>query len=156
MNRPFSPVQIWNSFLKIIPYSGITFGVVLGTMLFGSLLAVLLFIQRKSNNRFVRSVYYDEDSKSVKLETTGGYICNIDSASLADGTSQNETLEMYLSEEFNDFYDQKVNTFFPDAKSIEVVDGKYVVTGIYGNTYTVEKGQLGSKELLGNLFNNKR
>ena len=56
MNRPFSPVQIWNSFLKIIPYAGVTFGVVFGTIILGIALAVLLFIQRKSNNRFVRAI----------------------------------------------------------------------------------------------------
>ena len=56
MNRPFSPVQIWNSFLKIIPYAGVTFGVVFGTIILGTALAVLLFIQRKSNNRFARKL----------------------------------------------------------------------------------------------------
>ena len=54
MNRPFSPVQIWNSFLKIIPYAGVTFGVVLGTIILGTALAILLFIQKKSEKRFVR------------------------------------------------------------------------------------------------------
>ena len=56
MNRPFSPVQIWNSFLKIIPYFGVTFGVVLGTIILGTALAVLLFIQKKSEKRFVRAL----------------------------------------------------------------------------------------------------
>ena len=56
MNRPFAPIQIWNSFLKIIPYAGITFGVVLGTIVLGTALAVLLFIQKKSQNRFVRII----------------------------------------------------------------------------------------------------
>ena len=56
MNRPFSPVQIWNSFLKIIPYAGVTFGVVLGTIILGTALAILLFIQKKSEKRFVRSI----------------------------------------------------------------------------------------------------
>ena len=56
MNRPFSPVQIWNSFLKIIPYAGVTFGVVLGTIILGTALAVLLFIQKKSKKRFVRTL----------------------------------------------------------------------------------------------------
>ena len=56
MNRPFSPVQIWNSFLKIIPYFGVTFGVVLGTIILGTALAVLLFIQKKSKKRFVRTL----------------------------------------------------------------------------------------------------
>lgn len=56
MNRPFSPVQIWNSFLKIIPYFGVTFGVVLGTIILGTALAILLFIQKKSQNRFVRII----------------------------------------------------------------------------------------------------
>ncbi len=56
MNRPFSPVQIWNSFLKIIPYFGVTFGVVLGTIILGTAFAILLFIQKKSQNRFVRII----------------------------------------------------------------------------------------------------
>ena len=56
MNRPFSPVQIWNSFLKIIPYAGVTFGVVLGTIILGTALAILLFIQKKSEKRFVRAL----------------------------------------------------------------------------------------------------
>ena len=56
MNRPFSLVQIWNSFLKIIPYAGVTFGVVLGTIILGTALAVLLFIQKKSKKRFVRTL----------------------------------------------------------------------------------------------------
>ena len=56
MNRPFSPVQIWNSFLKIIPYFGVTFGVVLGTIILGTALAILLFIQKKSEKRIVRGL----------------------------------------------------------------------------------------------------
>ena len=56
MNRPFSAVQIWNSFLKIIPYAGVTFGVVLGTIVLGMALAILLFIQGKSERRFVRTL----------------------------------------------------------------------------------------------------
>ncbi len=56
MNRPFSPVQIWNSFLKIIPYAPVTFGVVLGTIILGMALAILLFIQGRSKKRFVRSL----------------------------------------------------------------------------------------------------
>ena len=56
MNRPFAPAQIWNSFLKIIPYAGVTFGVVLGTILLGMALAILLFIQGKSERRFVRTL----------------------------------------------------------------------------------------------------
>lgn len=56
MNRPFSPVQIWNSFLKIIPYAGVTFGVVLGTIILSTALAILLFIQKKSEKRFVRAI----------------------------------------------------------------------------------------------------
>lgn len=56
MTRPFSPLQIWYSFLKIIPYAGVTFCVVLGTVILGLSLAVLLFFQSKSRNRFVRSI----------------------------------------------------------------------------------------------------
>ncbi len=56
MNRPFSPVQIWNSFLKIIPYFGVTFGVVFGTIILGTALAILLFIQKKSEKRILRGL----------------------------------------------------------------------------------------------------
>ena len=56
MNRPFSPVQIWKSFLKIIPYFGVTFAVVLGTILLGTALAVLLFAQKQSKKRWARAL----------------------------------------------------------------------------------------------------
>ena len=56
MNRPFAPVQIYKSFLKIIPYLGVTFAVVLGTIILGLALAVLLFAQKQSKKRFVRSL----------------------------------------------------------------------------------------------------
>ena len=51
MQRPFSAVQIWNSFLKIIPYIGVTFGVVLGTVILALALAVLLFAWKLSRHR---------------------------------------------------------------------------------------------------------
>ena len=56
MSRPFSPVQIYNSFLKIIPYFGVTFGVVLGTVCLALLLAVGLFAQKQSSRRWVRAI----------------------------------------------------------------------------------------------------
>ncbi len=56
MNRPFSPAQIWKSFLKIIPYAPVTFGVVLGTIILGMALAILLFIQGRSKHSFVRKL----------------------------------------------------------------------------------------------------
>ena len=56
MNRPFSPVQIYKSFLKILPYAGVTFGVVLGTIVLGMALAVLLFAQKQSKKRWVRAI----------------------------------------------------------------------------------------------------
>ena len=56
MNRPFSPGQIWNSFLKIIPYIGVTFGVVLGTVCLALLLAVGLFCQKKKKKAWVRAL----------------------------------------------------------------------------------------------------
>lgn len=56
MNRPFSPGQIWNSFLKIIPYFGVTFGVVLGTVCLALLLALGLFAQKQSSRRWVRAI----------------------------------------------------------------------------------------------------
>ena len=56
MNRPFSPVQIYNSFLKIIPYAGVTFAVVLGTIILGMALAILLFVQKQSKCKVVRAL----------------------------------------------------------------------------------------------------
>ena len=56
MNRPFAPVQIWNSFLKIIPYFGVTLGVVLGTIVLGMALAVLLFAQKQSKKGWARAL----------------------------------------------------------------------------------------------------
>lgn len=56
MQRPFSPVQIYNSFLKIIPYFGVTFGVVLGTIVLGMALAILLFTQKQSKKRWARNL----------------------------------------------------------------------------------------------------
>lgn len=56
MNRPFSPVQIYKSFVKIIPYFGVTFGVVLGTVCLALLIAIGLFCQKQSRLRFVRAL----------------------------------------------------------------------------------------------------
>ena len=56
MNRPFSPVQIYNSFLKIIPYAPVTFAVVLGTIILGLALAVGLFAQKQSSRPWVRAL----------------------------------------------------------------------------------------------------
>lgn len=56
MNRPFSSVQIYNSFLTIIPYAGVTFGVVLGTIILGMALAILLFVQKQSKRKAVRAL----------------------------------------------------------------------------------------------------
>ena len=56
MQRPFSPVQIYKSFLTILPYFGITFGVVLGTIVLGMALAVLLFAQKQSKKGWVRAL----------------------------------------------------------------------------------------------------
>ena len=51
MTRPFSSIQIWNSFLAIIPYFGVTFGVVLGTIVVALALASLLFVWKLSHHR---------------------------------------------------------------------------------------------------------
>ena len=56
MSRPFSPVQIYKSLVTIIPYFGITFGVVFGTIILGMALAVLLFAQKQSKRRLVRAI----------------------------------------------------------------------------------------------------
>jgi L-cystine transport system permease protein len=54
MSRPFSPVQIWYSFLKIIPYAPVTFAVVLGTIILGLALATGLFAQKQSSRHWLR------------------------------------------------------------------------------------------------------
>ena len=56
MSRPFSPVQIYKSLVTILPYFGITFAVVLGTIVLGMALAVLLFAQKQSKRRWVRVI----------------------------------------------------------------------------------------------------
>lgn len=56
MTRPFTPVQIYKSLVTIIPYAGITFGVVLGTIILGMALAILLFAQKQSKKRWVRAI----------------------------------------------------------------------------------------------------
>ena len=56
MQRPFSPVQIYKSFLTIIPYLGITFAVVLGTIILGMALAILLFAQKQSKKGWARAL----------------------------------------------------------------------------------------------------
>ena len=56
MTRPFSPVQIYKSLVTILPYFGITFGVVLGTIVLGMALAILLFAQKQSKKRWVRAI----------------------------------------------------------------------------------------------------
>ena len=56
MSRPFSPVQIYKSLVTILPYFGITFAVVLGTIILGMTLAILLFAQKQSKRRWVRAI----------------------------------------------------------------------------------------------------
>lgn len=56
MTRPFSPVQIYKSLVTILPYIGVTFGVVLGTVCLALLLAVGLFCQKQSSRRWVRAL----------------------------------------------------------------------------------------------------
>ena len=56
MTRPFTPVQIYKSLVTILPYFGITFGVVLGTIVLGMALAVLLFTQKQSKRHWVRAI----------------------------------------------------------------------------------------------------
>ena len=56
MTRPFTPVQIYKSLVTILPYFGITFGVVLGTIVLGMALAILLFAQKQSKKRWVRAI----------------------------------------------------------------------------------------------------
>jgi len=54
MTRPFSPVQIYKSLVSILPYFGVTFAVVLGTVCLAILLAVGLFAQKQSHRRWLR------------------------------------------------------------------------------------------------------
>ena len=54
MTRPFSPVQIYKSLVTILPYFGVTFGVVLGTICMALLLAVGLFYQKQSSRHWPR------------------------------------------------------------------------------------------------------
>lgn len=54
MNRPFSPLQILISLKTILPYLGVTFGVVAGTVAGAFLLAILLLRFRLSHNRFLK------------------------------------------------------------------------------------------------------
>ena len=56
MTRPFSPVQIYKSLVTILPYIGVTFGVVLGTVCLALLLAVGLFCQKQSARRWIRAL----------------------------------------------------------------------------------------------------
>lgn len=56
MTRPFSPVQIYKSLVTILPYIGVTFGVVLGTVCLALLLAVGLFAQKQSSRRWIRAL----------------------------------------------------------------------------------------------------
>ena len=56
MTRPFSPVQIYKSLVTILPYFGVTFGVVLGTIVLGMALAILLFAQKQSKKRWGRAL----------------------------------------------------------------------------------------------------
>ena len=54
MTRPFTPSQIYKSLVTILPYFGVTFGVVLGTICLALLLAVGLFCQKQSKKRWAR------------------------------------------------------------------------------------------------------
>lgn len=56
MTRPFSPVQIYKSLVTILPYFGVTFAVVLGTVCLALLLAVGLFAQKQSSRRWIRAL----------------------------------------------------------------------------------------------------
>ena len=52
MNRPFSPIQILYALKIILPKIGVTFGVVLGTVICGLLLAIFIVRQKFSKHRF--------------------------------------------------------------------------------------------------------
>lgn len=50
--RPFSTAQIFISLKTILPFLGVTFGVVLGTVVFSFILALLVVRQKSVKNRF--------------------------------------------------------------------------------------------------------
>lgn len=52
MNRPFSPIQIIISLKQILPFLGVTFSVMAGTIFLGLLLAILLVRLKFSRHRF--------------------------------------------------------------------------------------------------------
>ena len=56
MTRPFTPSQIYKSLVIILPYIGVTFAVVLGTICLALLLAVGLFCQKQSKKRWIRAL----------------------------------------------------------------------------------------------------
>ena len=56
MTRPFTPSQIYKSLVTILPYIGVTFAVVLGTVCLALLLAVGLFCQKQSKKRWARAL----------------------------------------------------------------------------------------------------
>ena len=56
MTRPFTPSQIYKSLVIILPYIGVTFAVVLGTVCLALLLAVGLFCQKQSKKRWARAL----------------------------------------------------------------------------------------------------
>jgi len=53
MNRPFSPIQIIISLKQILPFLGVTFSVMAGTILLGLFLAILLVKEKLSKNHFL-------------------------------------------------------------------------------------------------------
>ncbi len=54
MTRPSTPVQIYKSLVTILPYFGVTLGVVLGTVCLALILAVGLFCQKQSKKGWAR------------------------------------------------------------------------------------------------------
>ena len=54
MNRTFSPVWILKAFAKILPYLGVTFGIMVGVIFFGLLIALLLVKGKLSKRKLPR------------------------------------------------------------------------------------------------------
>ncbi|MCQ2591313.1 MAG: amino acid ABC transporter permease [Treponema sp.] len=52
MRRPFSFVQIWRSLLQLLPFIGVTFAVMIGTIVLGLLISILVVKQKFSKIGF--------------------------------------------------------------------------------------------------------
>ncbi|MCR5762904.1 MAG: amino acid ABC transporter permease [Treponema sp.] len=56
MTRPFSPIYIVKAFFTVVTHIGVTFGVVVGTVILGMIIAVLIVKVRLSRHLFFRKI----------------------------------------------------------------------------------------------------